>query len=156
MTRSPKKSPDSQPIAVVGMALKVPGASTPADLWKNLINRRDCLTRPTRSELRRSGLSRHQIANPDFVRSFPWLDHVDRFDASFFDMPSFEAERTDPTHRLFLECTWEALERACIVPGDNGVRTSVFGGVESGYIRTIEPDSVEAEDGQLTVDDPSV
>ncbi|MCP4191436.1 MAG: SDR family NAD(P)-dependent oxidoreductase [Planctomycetaceae bacterium] len=155
MPQRPKKSPDSQPIAIVGMALKVPGASTPADLWQNLINRRDCLTRPTGSELRRSGLSRRQIADPDFVRSSPWLDHIDRFDASFFDMPGFEAERTDPTHRLFLECTWEALERACIVPGDHGVRTAVFGGVESGYIRSIETKNSQAEDGQITVDDPS-
>ena len=118
----------SMPIAVIGMALRVPGATTPARLWHNLVRGRDCLTRLPAGALRRAGVSQEALANPDFVPALPTLDDVERFDADFFDMSALEAELTDPSQRLFLECAWEALERAGVVPGRAGPVTSVFGG----------------------------
>jgi acyl transferase domain-containing protein len=40
------------PIAVIGMALRVPGASTPERLWEHILARRDTLTRPGEDALR--------------------------------------------------------------------------------------------------------
>ncbi len=40
------------------------------------------------------------------------LDDVERFDAGLFGIPPREAQLIDPQQRLFLECAWEALERA--------------------------------------------
>jgi Beta-ketoacyl synthase, N-terminal domain len=48
-------------------------------------------------------------------------------------MSAREAERTDPAHRLFLECAWESLENAGVVPGRHGPVTGVFGGCEGNY-----------------------
>ena len=134
-TRPSEFTKPTEPIAVVGMALRVPGADTPARFWHNLLQDRDILTRPTADELRRAGVSRKQIADPQFIRAKPLLEDIAYFDAPFFGMAAFEAERTDPAHRLFLECAWEAMEYAGIVPGAGGMVTGVFGGVDGWYRR---------------------
>ena len=116
------------------MALRVPGATTLARFWQNLVTGRDCLSRPSVAALRAIGDSaRRTLADPDFVRARPVLDDVERFDADFFAMSAREAERTDPSQRLFLECAWECLESAGVVPGRNGPVTGVFGGCEGNY-----------------------
>src|ERR1700704_4862838 len=102
------------------MALRVPGANTPARFWRNILAGRDSLTRPSIEELRRAGLSRRQLVDPQLVRSRPLLNDIEYFDASFFGMAGFETERIDPSHRLFLECVWEAIEAAAIVLGRSG------------------------------------
>ena len=121
------------PIAVIGMSLRVPGATTLERYWRNIVEGRDCLTRLSASELRRAGVPQEALAHPDFVRALPALDDVERFDADFFGMSGREAELTDPSHRLFLECAWESLESAGIVPGRRGPVTGVFGGCEGNY-----------------------
>lgn len=133
MTATPSDAVSSMPIAVIGMALRVPGATTTARLWRNLVEGRDCLTRLSAAALRRAGIPQRALANPDFVRAIPTLDDVERFDADFFDLSALEAELTDPAQRLFLECAWEALESAGVVPGRGGPVTGVFGGFEGDY-----------------------
>jgi acyl transferase domain-containing protein len=51
------------------------------------------------------------------------------FDAGFFGFTPREAELTDPQHRLFLECCWEALERAGYNPELFTGAIGVFGGM---------------------------
>jgi acyl transferase domain-containing protein/D-arabinose 1-dehydrogenase-like Zn-dependent alcohol dehydrogenase/acyl carrier protein len=121
------------PIAVIGIALRVPGATTPGRFWQNLVEGRDCLSRPSADALRRSGISQERLSSPDFVRVRPALDDIEHFDAEFFAMSAREAERTDPGQRLFLECAWESLESAGVVPGRHGPVTGVFGGCEGNY-----------------------
>lgn len=133
MTAPQSEPPHSMPIAVIGMALRVPGATTPARLWRNLVEGRDCVTRLPAAALRRAGIPQQTLAHPDFVRALPAPDDVERFDADFFDLSALEAELTDPAQRLFLECAWEALESAGVVPGRGGPVTGVFGGFEGDY-----------------------
>ena len=121
------------PIAVVGMSLRVPGARTLDRYWRNLVVGHDALKRASAASLRKAGLPQRLLANPDFVRALPALDDVEHFDADFFDMSAREAELTDPSHRLFLECAWEALESAGIVAGRDAPRAGVFGGYEGDY-----------------------
>jgi len=121
------------PVAVVGMALRVPGAGTPEKFWRNLLAAKDSLTRSTVSELRLSGVHRGQIGEKRLVHAKPLLDDIDYFDAQFFGMSAFEAARTSPSHRIFLEICWEAMENAAIRPSDGGTVTGVYGGVESRY-----------------------
>jgi acyl transferase domain-containing protein len=122
-----------EPIAVVGMSLRVPGAVSLQQFWQNILTGTDNLTRPTIGELRRAGVSRRQLADPKLVRSGPLLTDIEYFDAPFFGMTGVEAERTEPAHRLFLECVWEAMEAAGLVPGRMEPVTGVFGGAESWY-----------------------
>ena len=69
MTAKQSDAPASMPIAVIGMALRVPGATTTARLWRNLVDGRDCLTRLSAAALRRAGIAQRRLANPDYVRA---------------------------------------------------------------------------------------
>lgn len=121
------------PIAVIGMALRVPGASTPEMFWKRLMAGEDCVHRYSTDELEKAGVPSQVFSDPSYVAVQPSAAHVDRFDADFFGMNHSQAAITDPAHRLFLECAWEGLERAA-VPGQGwSQETGVFAGMEGDY-----------------------
>jgi len=141
------------------MSLRVPGAETPEQFWRNILDGRDSLTRPSKQELRATGVDSNYLADPRFVRARPLLRDIDRFDAEFFDMAGFEAERTDPAHRLFLSCVWECMERAGVVGGRNGPVTCVYAGVEGTYrARNLDPlfDRAGATAFDKTLRDPAI
>ncbi|MGA8260229.1 MAG: type I polyketide synthase, partial [Arenicellales bacterium] len=121
-------------IAVIGMAVKVPHASSLDQFWTNLKNGRDCFSRPSRNELERLGIPPRDLKNPANVPSKPLLEDIEYFDADFFDIPDSQAELMDPAHRLFLECVWEAMEHAGEVPGATGRDTGLFAGVDTSEI----------------------
>jgi phthiocerol/phenolphthiocerol synthesis type-I polyketide synthase E len=100
------------PIAVVGLALRVPGARTPEQLWHNLRAGVESITRFTPDELRARGVADADRASPGFVAAGGVIDDADRFDAALFGMSDREAELTSPERRAFLECAWAALEHA--------------------------------------------
>ncbi len=131
-----KQQTGNHPIAVIGMALRVPGASTPERFWQNLLVGRDTLTRTTRDQLRFKGVPEDVVSNPLLVCAKPTLTDIDYFDNDYFEMSPYECERIDPVHRLFLECVVEGLERAAIRTGPDGPVTGIFSGVEGDYRRT--------------------
>src|SRR5262249_59043652 len=57
-----------------------------------------------------AGVDRGLLSNPNYVRTRPVIDGCDQFDARFFGYNPRDAEVTDPQHRIFLECAWEAME----------------------------------------------
>ncbi|MBA2677389.1 MAG: SDR family NAD(P)-dependent oxidoreductase, partial [Ktedonobacteraceae bacterium] len=101
-------------IAIIGTSGRFPGASNVAEYWQNLHDGVEALTHFTEEELLAAGLDPALINDPAYVRSRPILkkEEVEAFDAAFFGYSPREAELTDPQHRLFLECCWEALETA--------------------------------------------
>ena len=103
---------DSSDIAIVGMALRFPGASTPERYWENLCAGVESISFFTDEELRAEGVSEEFLADPNLVRAGAVLEGIDQFDAPFFGFNRREAELTDPQQRLLIECCWEALERA--------------------------------------------
>jgi acyl transferase domain-containing protein len=104
------------PIAIVGMALRLPGGiGTAEDLWDTLINKKDQRRRVpadrwnvdafySKSNQRGSTTTQHGY----------FLDDKDLqgFDSSFFSITRNELEKMDPQHRLLLEVTRECLENA--------------------------------------------
>src|SRR5579871_1348643 len=99
-------------IAIVGMSGRFPGAKSVEAFWQNLKNGVEAITRFTDQELASAGVEDSLLTNPAYVKARPVLDDADLFDASFFGFTPRDAELTDPQHRLFLECSWEALESA--------------------------------------------
>lgn len=121
----------NEPVAIVGMACRLPGANNPAQFWD--------LVRTGRDGTRNIPTDRW---NPDtfpLIRRAGLLDEIDMFDAEFFGVAAREATRMDPQQRLFLEVGWEALENAGQAPDAlAGTRTGVFLGVTgSEYVQAM-------------------
>ena len=117
--------PDGR-IAVIGLAIRFPGARTLEDYWANLRDGVSSIATFDAAELAESGLTAGEIADPDRRPFGGVLDEVDGFDAEFFGMSPTEAARTHPAHRLFLECCYHALESAGYP--EPTARTGVYAG----------------------------
>jgi acyl transferase domain-containing protein/acyl carrier protein/methylmalonyl-CoA mutase cobalamin-binding subunit len=99
-----------QPIAVVGIGLRLPGGiDGPADYWAALAEGRD-LVRPLPAH--RKGP--FGAAWEGLPQRGGFLDEVLDFDAEFFGISPREARHLDPQHRLLLEVAWEAMENAAL------------------------------------------
>ncbi|MEM7557155.1 MAG: polyketide synthase, partial [Cyanobacteria bacterium P01_A01_bin.84] len=99
-------------IAIIGMAGRFPGAISIESFWQNLQNGEESLSLLTNEELIDAGVSPELVNDSNYVKVGGILENIDLFDAAFFDLNPKEVEVTDPQHRLFLECAWEALENA--------------------------------------------
>jgi amino acid adenylation domain-containing protein len=107
-------------IAVIGMAGRFPGAQNPDEFWQNLIAGKDGITRfPSRTETDGS----------KYVGARSLFENPDQFDAGFFGIYPKEAELMDPQHRVFLECSWEALEDAGYDPATYPGMIGVYAGL---------------------------
>jgi phthiocerol/phenolphthiocerol synthesis type-I polyketide synthase E len=99
-------------IAVVGMAGRYPQAWNIAEFWNNLVEGKECVTFFSEDELRAAGISPDLLSRSNFVKAQGVCPGTFLFDAPFFSYTPREAEFLDPQQRVFLECTWEALEDA--------------------------------------------
>ena len=115
-------------IAVVGRALRVPGARTVAEFWDNLRHGVESVRRLSDAELRAAGVDPGLLADPNYVKMGAPLEGMELFDAGFFGFNPRDAAIMDPQHRHFLEVAWEALEDAGHVPESFAGRIGVFGG----------------------------
>ncbi len=115
-------------IAIVGLGGRFPGARNPAQLWENLIHRVESIRFFSDDELEEAGVPGEYIRHPNYVKAKGVLGDVDRFDAHFFGHNPRVAELMDPQHRVFLECSWEALENAGYDADRYAGRIGVFAG----------------------------
>ncbi|KAL3456975.1 hypothetical protein BJX64DRAFT_296261 [Aspergillus heterothallicus] len=102
------------PIAIVGMALRLPGGvKSPDELWKFLIEKRNgvCEVPGTRYTVD-SFFSETQARSVKTRHGYYLQDDPACFDAPFFSINSHEAGRMDPQQRQLLEVLWECLESA--------------------------------------------
>ncbi|HEX4954550.1 MAG TPA: amino acid adenylation domain-containing protein [Thermoanaerobaculia bacterium] len=103
---------DQSAIAVIGMAGRFPGAADPAALWRNVLGGAESISFFTPEELRAAGVPTQLSQHPRYVPAYGVIEDGDRFDAAFFGYSPREAQIMDPQQRLFLECSWQALEDA--------------------------------------------
>jgi acyl transferase domain-containing protein/non-ribosomal peptide synthetase component F len=115
-------------IAIIGMAGRFPGARNIGELWENLKAGKESKIQFSDDELLSAGVPLSLVNNPRYVKSRCVLDNAEYFDASFFGFTPRESEFTDPQHRLFLECAWEALESAGYDPETSNGSIGVFAG----------------------------
>jgi acyl transferase domain-containing protein len=99
-------------IAIIGMACRFPGASTPGELYALLSRGGSGLTRFSREELLEAGVPAEALDHRSYVPVGGDLPGAASFDAEFFGLSGREAAAMDPQHRLLLTCAWEAFEDA--------------------------------------------
>jgi amino acid adenylation domain-containing protein/non-ribosomal peptide synthase protein (TIGR01720 family) len=99
-------------VAIVGMAGRFPGAHDVEAFWTNLRNGVESISFFTDEELVAAGVPKAWLEDPNYVKARGSLEGADLFDAALFGYTPREAQLIDPQQRVFLECAWEALERA--------------------------------------------
>ena len=103
------------PIAVIGMACRLPGGiDSPERLWEALLRGDDLVTEipPDRWDADEYYDPEPGVPGRSVSKWGAFLDDVAGFDSEFFGIGEREAIAIDPQHRLLLETSWEAMEHA--------------------------------------------
>ncbi|MEV4924532.1 aminotransferase class I/II-fold pyridoxal phosphate-dependent enzyme [Streptomyces roseoverticillatus] len=138
-TASPTARATGEPIAIVGMGCRFPGAPDVDSYWRLLLDGRDAV-----GEVPRDRWDPELVEAP---RHGGFLDRVDAFDARFFGISAREAERMDPQQRLLLEVAWQTFEDAHVTPAClAGSETGVFVGISSHDYAELQMPHLEAVD----------
>ena len=135
----------SEPIAIVGMACKFPGAPDLASFWKLLLEGGNAVTEgvPGSGVGRLGSIIRDPDVQNEACRFGAFVDDIDQFDASFFRISPVEANLLDPQQRMMLELSWLALEDASISPDTlKGSRTGVYTGISNDEYRMLVLDTM--------------
>jgi len=136
-----------EPIAIVAVACRFPGAPDPEAFWEVLSGGVDAIR-----EIPEDRFDIDEFYDPDpetpgkiYSRFGGFLDKIDGFDPEFFGISPREAVWIDPQQRLMLETAWEGLERAGYSPAAlRGSRSGIFVGVAANeYSHLLSADSVE-------------
>jgi len=135
-----------EPLAIVGVGCRFPGADDVEAFWDLIVNGREGVgdTPPDRWDVE----ARHD-PNPDApgkisTRRGGFLHDIDGFDPRFFGISPREAVHMDPQQRMLMEAAWATLENAGLTPARAaGSKTGVFigiGGADYGHlIRDVDP-----------------
>lgn len=139
----------SDPIAVIGMACRLPGGiDSPEALWDALVRGDDLVTEVPGDRWDADEYYDPQPGVPGRSVS-KWggfLDDVSGFDFEFFGINEREATAIDPQHRLLLETAWEAMEHAGLPPERlTGSKTGVFVGLTHGDYQLLAADAQAVE-----------
>ncbi|WP_082973512.1 type I polyketide synthase [Mycobacterium sp. E2327] len=136
-----------EPIAIVAVACRFPGAPNPEAFWELLAGGVDAIR-----EIPEDRFDIDEFYDPDpetpgkiYSRFGGFIDEIDGFDPEFFGISPREAVWIDPQQRLMLETAWEGLERAGYSPGAlRGSRSGIFVGVGANeYSHLLSAGSVE-------------
>ncbi len=137
-------SQSGEPIAIVGMACRFPGAGDLDAFWQLLLDGKNAVTEgvPGSGVGRLGAIIRDTDVQNDACRYGAFVDDIELFDASFFRISPVEANLLDPQQRMMLETSWLALEDAGIDPLRlKGSQTGVYTGISNDEYRMLVVDS---------------
>ena len=120
----------AEPVAIIAMAGRFPGADEVEAFWENLCAGRESITFFGADDLD-PGVPDALRDDPAYVAARGVIDGVENFDAAFFGITPREAELMDPQQRIFLELCWSCLERGGYVPDAHTEPVGIFAGMHN-------------------------
>lgn len=153
---------EREPIAVVGLDCRFPGARNAQEYWSLLMDGRDGTDRVPEQRWDADRYYAAPSAAPQSAREARprgrsnsvrggFIADPDAFDPGFFGIAPREATAMDPQQRLLLQCSWRAIEDAALAPQDlAGTETGVFVGVmanEWAFLQLADYDRITARYG---------
>jgi acyl transferase domain-containing protein/NADPH:quinone reductase-like Zn-dependent oxidoreductase/acyl carrier protein len=140
-------TPADEPIAIVAVSCRFPGAPDPEAFWDLLASGGDAIREVPED---RFDIDEFYDADPEargktYTRFGGFLDGIDGFDPEFFGISPREAVWIEPQQRLTLETAWEGLERAGYSPAAlRGSKTGIFMGVAANeYAHLLSSESMD-------------
>ncbi|CAM4652126.1 unnamed protein product [Leuciscus chuanchicus] len=123
---------DDAEIAVVGIGCHFPGGEGLENFWRVLLHGENCAVQIPNDRFNLS-----QWYDPDeskagktYTTKAALINGLNDFDNKFFGITDSESISMDPQHKLFLQCTYRALEDAGIpMEKASGTKTGVFLGL---------------------------
>ncbi len=124
-----RKDNTGQEFAIIGMSCRVPEADNWRTFWNNLIRGKESIHFYEDNELERLGINKSKLSKKNYVKAKSVVNNKGSFDNLFFKYSNKEAELMNPSHRIFHENVWEALEDAGYTPSEVDGRISIYAGV---------------------------
>ncbi|KAL3458715.1 hypothetical protein BJX64DRAFT_301730 [Aspergillus heterothallicus] len=121
--------PESVPIAVVGVAYRLPGTGRKG-IYEYLSEGKSAFSPIPKDRFEQEAYHSKNseqggVFSPEGAHFL--TDDIYTFDAAFYNMTAEEVTSIDPQHRLLLECAFEAAENAGLpLPELSGSKTGVF------------------------------
>ncbi|ORW75146.1 sulfolipid-1 biosynthesis phthioceranic/hydroxyphthioceranic acid synthase [Mycobacterium saskatchewanense] len=137
------------PVAVIGMACRLPGGINSPDLFWEALLRGDDFVKEIPAD--RWDVDYYYDPEPgvpgrSVCKWGAFLDAVGDFDPEFFGITEKEATAMDPQHRLLMETAWEAMEHAGLTKDTIADATGVFVGLNYGDYQFVHA-ATDAFDG---------
>lgn len=126
-----------EPVAVIGMACRYPGAPDVGRFWSLLRGGAEGISRLDAEEILAAGGDPELTRRPEFVPAMGLLTGARGFDWTYFGYSRAEAASIDPQQRVFLQCVVAALDDAALDPARFPGWIGVYGGADQ---VTAEPD----------------
>jgi len=113
-------------VAIVGIAGKFPKCDSIEDYWQMLVENKSAFSEVSDA--------RPYLKKGEAKMYAGLLDEVDKFDATFFNIPPVQAEYMDPQQRLLMETIWHSME-------DSGHQSVDYRGKRTGlFVSTLSSD----------------
>lgn len=120
-------------IAVVGVACRFPGAHSPTEYWRNLLDGTESITWLSEDELIGAGVPVSDFRHPDYVNAAFLMDDMECYDNAFFGDTPREAQVRDPQTRWFLESCFNAVWDSGYDPARLDGLVAVVGGMSNNF-----------------------
>jgi acyl transferase domain-containing protein/acyl carrier protein len=143
----------TEPIAIIGIGCRFPGAKDPESFWQLLRTGTDAISEVPGDRWQKQSFYHPDPAVPGKAISYwgGFLDNIDQFDPFFFGISPMEAEYMDPQQRLLLELSNEALDDAGQIRANlAGTKTGVFIGIsinEYSQLQFSDPSLITSHSG---------
>ncbi|MCP4160488.1 MAG: SDR family NAD(P)-dependent oxidoreductase [Deltaproteobacteria bacterium] len=109
------KGSETEDIAIIGISGRYPLSNTMEEFWANLKAGNNCITEVSSNRwntLLPGNVSELEYQYPDKKYYGGFLDNINRFDHSLFEISQDHVMELSPELRLFLETAWETFEDA--------------------------------------------